>query len=60
MAPTEIANTFRAPVWDSSEPSNAMVDDLLKEVENRRVMFGQMPERRLTVEEIGKNTLSTM
>lgn len=54
LAPVEIANAFRAPVLDSSKASNAMVEDLLKEVGNRKVMFGEGPEGRLAVEEIGK------
>jgi hypothetical protein len=54
LAPVEIANAFRAPVLDNSKASNAMVEDLLREVGSRRVMFGQMPEGRLAVEEVGK------
>lgn len=54
LAPVEIANAFRAPVLDSSKASNAMVDDLLSEVGDRKVMFGQTPQGRLGVEEIGR------
>jgi hypothetical protein len=55
LAPVEIANAFRAPVLDSSKASNAMVGDLLREVGDRRVMFGQMSAGgRLAVEEVGK------
>jgi hypothetical protein len=54
LARVENANAFRAPVLDHSKASNAVVEDLLKEVGDRRVMFGQMPEGRLAVEEIGK------
>lgn len=54
LAPVEIANAFRAPVLDSSKASNAMVDELLSEVGDRKVMFGQTPQGRLGVEEMGR------
>jgi hypothetical protein len=54
LAPVEIANAFRAPVLENPKASNGVVDDLLKEVGSRRVMFGEMPEGRLAVEEVGK------
>jgi hypothetical protein len=54
LTPAEIANAFHTPALNSSKASNAMVEDLLKAVGNRRFMFGEGPQGRLAVEEIGK------
>ncbi|KAI5269609.1 hypothetical protein E4T47_06963 [Aureobasidium subglaciale] len=42
LGPFEIANAFRAPVLDHPAVANAGVKDLIREVGNRQVKYGEM------------------
>ncbi|KAI5239331.1 hypothetical protein E4T43_06806 [Aureobasidium subglaciale] len=42
LGPFEIANAFRAPVLDHPAVANARVKDLIREVGNRQVKYGEM------------------
>lgn len=42
LGPFEIANAFRAPVLDHSQAANAVVNDLIKEIGDRQVKYGEM------------------
>jgi hypothetical protein len=42
LGPFEIANAFRAPVLDHPAAANARVKDLIREVGNRQVKYGEM------------------
>jgi hypothetical protein len=54
LAPVEIASAFMAPVLENPHAGRGVVADLLKEVGHRKVMFGELTEGRMAVEEIGK------